>query len=163
MTVLSHLTTVVLVTLCTGHRDTMSSKRSKHNTDHAAHRTDYSRLCLKLHGQAQISGYCEWLHLHTVRNPTFVVPRHACTSFSLDFRNTKQINSNDGRRRFLLLTESQAVTAFACAHVCCITSSGQEVHDQIYRALVAQCFVYMLFYRVVPWTNNQVECWCLNM
>ena len=67
VTVLSYLSTVFYVNLFTGHGDTVSSERSKHNTDHAVHKTDYSDLCLKLHKQAQISGYREWLHLHAVR------------------------------------------------------------------------------------------------
>lgn len=62
VTVLSHLSTVFLVILCKGHGDTVGCKKSKHSTDHAAHKTDYSSLCLKLHRQAQISGYGEWLH-----------------------------------------------------------------------------------------------------
>ena len=67
VTVLSHLNTVFHVILFTGHGDTVGSKKSKHNTDHAVHKTDYSDLCLKLHRQAQISGYHEWLHLHAVQ------------------------------------------------------------------------------------------------
>ncbi len=64
--VLSYLSTVSHVILFTGHGDTVGFKKSKHNTDHAVHKTNYSDLCL-LHRQAQISGYREWLHLHAVR------------------------------------------------------------------------------------------------
>ena len=56
MTVLSYLSTVLYVILFTGHGDTVSSERSKHNTDHAVHKTDYSDLCLKLHRQATVNG-----------------------------------------------------------------------------------------------------------
>ena len=67
VTVLSYLSTDFHVILFTGHRDTVGSKRSKHNSNHAIHKTDYSKLCLKIHRQAQISGYREWLHLYAVR------------------------------------------------------------------------------------------------
>ncbi len=60
VTVLSYLSTVSYVILFTGHGDTVSSKRSKHNTDHAVHETAIAICALsytvKLKFQATVNG-----------------------------------------------------------------------------------------------------------
>ena len=127
--------------------NSVGSKKSKHNTDHAAHKTDYSDLCSKLHRQCQISGHREQLHLHAVRFLDLQRPgMPECLSVWSTERLSIRTVSNGGRRQFSLLTELSNSDVFVCAHVCssCITSLGQELHHQISRVLVVQWFDYML-------------------
>lgn len=128
VTVLSHLSTIFHVIRCTGHRDTVGSQKSKHNTDHAVHKTDYhSDMCLKPCRQAQISGYREWLHLHAVR--FLYLQRPGMPAF-LSVLTSERLNrstvSNDERRRLLLLTESQAVMSLYV-----LMSAKAALHHQV--------------------------------
>lgn len=61
----------------------------------------------RLHRQCQILGHCERLHLNAA------APRHAWMFFSVMYRKTKQMNSQQSwRRRFSLLTELSSSDVF---------------------------------------------------
>ncbi len=82
----------------------VGSKKSKHNIDHAAQKTDYSDLCSKLHRQCEISGHRERLHDHAVQLLDLQHPgMPECLSVYCTERLSRRTASNYGRRPFSLL------------------------------------------------------------
>lgn len=114
-TVLSHLCRLCHLILFVGHKDSVGSKKSKHNTDHAVHKTV---LRLVLEATQTISD----LRLPLMAEPLRCAvsgssaPRHACISSSLITEiPSRWTVSNGGRRRCLLSTESLSSDIF---HTC---------------------------------------------
>ncbi len=85
--------------------NSVGSKKSKHKTDHAVHKTDCSDLTVIEATQRILrSDYLEWLQLQAVQFPKSAAPRHAWI-FQSQLQKSKQMNSQQCRKMTILATD----------------------------------------------------------